>query len=598
MKTARTLRVIVLFLLLVPLSSIINSCSPVEQEQYALPTSPELSSFFDSSGVTNPEVLAILNEIKRQNQEKNFLRYFVDNNGYPVWNKAIVPTNPKIGTTLIPLSSKSRSEIQGFLTVNHTAANYKFRVFLKKAISRYGNQKSSPYTAERVFKLINYFDLIVYGTKTHAIPDIRLLRWDSLIQRPTEIDSRKLFAITAVPNQVNLARQRDNSGDLSAAECFNILYETEIWWDPDGADDPCHCSGNESYHHSTFDVEVMCTGSGGGGGGDVGDPDTPPVIDGTSEGSVNGGGSGAGSTPGGTSYPHLTEWWRNWDQGDEWDLSAFNINDDNTLQLYTGLFWDGLVNVNAPLSGFSATQLRNLALARGWNANRTTVEFNRYVGKAFEETALKFFGLRENRLNFSTPLRTAQNGGTVKMTRPDNLDNFMFVSSNTQGTNVYQLVNWFATEVKAYHGTLELSYNNYQILGELEMLAQYRQLSYNDPALDAAGVTQVRSGPVLFFITTADTQIGASIIARAQSMGINIWQSKAVFDPATNQMSFEQPKFVLAHYGGFVSGQTVPKNYLNINIQGYSQGVFGLPMPLQTPLTPNFVIDPEELVIP
>lgn len=167
-----------------------------------------------------------------------------------------------------------------------------------------------------------------------------------------------------------------------------------------------------------------------------------------------------------------------------------------------------------------------------------------------------------------------------------------------QGTNVYQLVNWFATEVKAYHGTLELSYNNYQILGELEMLAQYRQLSYNDPTLDAAGVTNVRSGPVLFFITTADTQIGASIIARAQTMGINIWQSKAVYNPATNQKSFEQPKFVLAHYNGYVSGQTVPKNYLNINIQGYSQGVFGLPMPLQTPLTPNFVIDPEELVIP
>lgn len=26
------------------------------------------------------------------------------------------------------------------------------------------------------------------------------------------------------------------------------------------------------------------------------------------------------------------------------------------------------------------------------------------------------------------------------------------------------------------------------------------------------------------------------------------------------------------------------------------QGVFGLPMPLQTSITPNFVIDPEELV--
>jgi len=115
---------------------------------------------------------------------------------------------------------------------------------------------------------------------------------------------------------------------------------------------------------------------------------------------VNGGGSGIGATGGGTSYPHLTEWWRNWDIGNEWDLSAFDINDDNTIQLYKGTFWDNLTSINAPLPSFSTGQLKNLAVARGWNTNRTTIEFNRYAGKAFEETALFFFGLQENRLNF------------------------------------------------------------------------------------------------------------------------------------------------------------------------------------------------------
>lgn len=50
------------------------------------------NKFFETSVNTNPITLTIINEIKKRNTKNEFVTAFAKNNGYPVWDKAIIKT--------------------------------------------------------------------------------------------------------------------------------------------------------------------------------------------------------------------------------------------------------------------------------------------------------------------------------------------------------------------------------------------------------------------------------------------------------------------------------------------------------------------------
>ena len=150
-------------------------------------------------------------------------------------------------------------------------------------------------------------------------------------------------------------------------------------------------------------------------------------------------------------------------------------------------------------------------------------------------------------------------------------------------------------EVKAHSGTLELSSNSNQILGELEVLSASMQAIDADPYFQAiyppVNSNTLKNAPVLFFVTTDDTQIGQSIINEARNRGINIWQSKAIYDPATNQLSFSSPRIVYSKDPAYPPGTVVPKDLL----LAITTGPVTAQVTLGDATTLNFDVDPETI---
>jgi hypothetical protein len=249
------------------------------------------------------------------------------------------------------------------------------------------------------------------------------------------------------------------------------------------------------------------------------------------------------------------------------------------------IIWQNINNTNAGLIPFTTTDLKNLCENRGWGTGVPQVVFNRKAGKAFEETALNYFGLKENTINYDSPIRASMNAPNLPTkVRPDCRDNLIFYYKDGGGTHINQLHGWVNVEVKAVRGTIELSYNQYQILGELDILNKAKQASQAYLPYD---LTKYR--PLLIFITTDDTQIGETVKARAQQMNIDIWQIKSRFDLANAHINFTQPRWV----GGADDGYYVPPSIIGAILQG--EGIAMVPANLVGSPRPNFTLDPEEL---
>lgn len=204
--------------------------------------------------------------------------------------------------------------------------------------------------------------------------------------------------------------------------------------------------------------------------------------------------------------------------------------------------WDDVISLNNSLaySDLTTTALRNMYMTLGWHNSMSPVTFNRKVGKAFEETALGFFDMMGNCSPRNTPQRSDRNinsGGLPGKVIPDAISAAIYYTYPGGGLQPTQefLGGYILTEVKAYAGTLELSSNKWQVLGELEVLSANAG-TLNPPA---------NKRPLLFFITTSNTVIGQSIINEANSRGIMVWQSKARHDPANFfSMTFTHPKML------------------------------------------------------
>jgi len=168
-------------------------------------------------------------------------------------------------------------------------------------------------------------------------------------------------------------------------------------------------------------------------------------------------------------------------------------------------------------------QLRAIARSAGIGAGLTGIQFNRAVGRAFQDFAIQSFGQVENFMLFPSPDRAAATGGLPASVMPDVVRPVMKYEYKWGFIPwITPLPNSSFWEVKAVRGTLSLSSSNYQMLGMVDAAAR-------SPAGVATGPH--RPLPVLSFITTADTVISPGVLAEATKRGVIVYQSIAYVIP-------------------------------------------------------------------
>jgi RHS repeat-associated protein len=209
-------------------------------------------------------------------------------------------------------------------------------------------------------------------------------------------------------------------------------------------------------------------------------------------------------------------------------LNPYNYADDRPLTV---------TDPSGEASGeqdLSTGLLRTIADAQGIGGGLTGVQYNRAIGRAFQDTALYIVGqtvqgyaLPENFTAFYSPLRQASFGGTGDVI-PDAIKNTTLQFGGAQGPQTPSFTQSALFEVKAVNapsylfglfGGLSPSSSNGQILGLLD--TAYQKWPKVAPSM-------------LIFLTTSNTDIAQSTLAWATTHGVAVWQAKAyaVTDPS------------------------------------------------------------------
>ncbi len=99
-----------------------------------------INRFFDLSSVSDPTVKEFAEQIKAQNDQFNFLGYFVKNNGYLQWAKFEKLKNAAETSIIIPFVLNGQNEFNGFVIGRKIQGKFNFFLFRKKI---YPSEKQS-----------------------------------------------------------------------------------------------------------------------------------------------------------------------------------------------------------------------------------------------------------------------------------------------------------------------------------------------------------------------------------------------------------------------------------------------------------------------
>jgi hypothetical protein len=167
------------------------------------------------------------------------------------------------------------------------------------------------------------------------------------------------------------------------------------------------------------------------------------------------------------------------------------------------------IGIPKPLSTY---RLREIARENGFTGSG--VQFNRKVGKAFEELALRSItgSGQGNTARFPSNERARRSAYSSVI--PDWVGPVIGAPCNTCAPSTYS--NSMFIEVKAKAGFVSASTSNHQITG-------YLDIAQNAPAKNAPGATR----PAIYFVTTSNTHIGPSVILDAMKRGVHVFQMTA-----------------------------------------------------------------------
>jgi len=191
------------------------------------------------------------------------------------------------------------------------------------------------------------------------------------------------------------------------------------------------------------------------------------------------------------------------------------------MGFYNGVFKYTDYDYDAPLSvapdpippNFTlctTAALREWARKQPWAQNISALEFNKRVGKSFEEACLKsMFALnippRQKKFYSSRRLTATRNRTpAISNVQPD------FVGPAFTNTGKI-LQDYVTIEIKAKATPIYLSTSNWQILGELDIASQQQ-------------VPGVADQPAVFRVTTSDTPIDGNVIVVAKQLRVKLLQ--------------------------------------------------------------------------
>jgi len=187
----------------------------------------------------------------------------------------------------------------------------------------------------------------------------------------------------------------------------------------------------------------------------------------------------------------------------------------------------------------------------GIGAGLTGVQFNRAVGRAFQDFALRSFGLAENFTPLFSPARqtaNALNGGLPASVVPDSVRGILQFRGGWPPIRWYGESSFF--EVKAVNGMLTPETSRSQILGLIDVAAR-------SPAGAATGPE--RQYPYLTLITTSNTGVDTRTIDYATRRGVQLWWSVAYVvpgGPTGYRIGFTPPVLLNPTLGGDVTRAT------------------------------------------
>jgi len=168
----------------------------------------------------------------------------------------------------------------------------------------------------------------------------------------------------------------------------------------------------------------------------------------------------------------------------------------------------------SPGDPVSTHSLRRMATNQGIGRGLTGIQYNRAVGRAFQNAMLNSIGLRENFFIMPSPARLQAGGRPGVM--PDSrlaVKEFGFsfrgLLKGQPWVRFYR--NAHLIEVKAVRGSIGPSHSGHQITGLIDVAA--------------------RSGapiPILTLLTTSNTRIGPKTLNYATRRGVALWQAIAI----------------------------------------------------------------------
>jgi len=264
LKNYRFITLSVLFLILS-----ILSCRKTEQQ--AIITHEDITAkFFEQKGVIPQQLIPVITDLKKKAEKNDFITKLVSKAGYPQWHyskafskkldHAYRSTEDGNGIiyTYTPFVSNEFQNVQAVLITRQENEKITYKFMLADYYKDFPTTSiEGSATATDVAKLFFTFEHSIFGHSAMEIKDR-----DKLFLLSSEQIENGYFvpsvSIIAVEN-------KEASREVSITTC------TEIWYDPDGDDDPCDCSGNEYFHHYECTTIVIFDGNdGGGGGGSVG----------------------------------------------------------------------------------------------------------------------------------------------------------------------------------------------------------------------------------------------------------------------------------------------------------------------------------------
>lgn len=72
-----------------------------------------IEQFFKVPESASPQLIAIIADVRKQNEQYNFIKYFIEKNGWPRWQDAEIAGKEKIVTN-IPFVKEGEQEVNGF----------------------------------------------------------------------------------------------------------------------------------------------------------------------------------------------------------------------------------------------------------------------------------------------------------------------------------------------------------------------------------------------------------------------------------------------------------------------------------------------------